>query len=411
MKLKKFIILFTTITIIVSTFSIKVLGNNSNNLSGGQLLKSLVLEETVITELDKNLSLEDISSTNATYLQSYVEGNDEIKEIYGGCYIDDSGKLHVLFTKNTKSDVINNVNTILESSVVNETCKYSLDELMLLKEHISNTITSNENNIKINNLSESIVTVGVYEQYNKVIVRLKNCNDEKINLFKSLISNSDAIMFENANEFKNTATTLYTGSRIYVQTDSGRPGCSIGFRCRILAANGSYYNGFMTAAHGNSAGDAVYYNNTYIGHILAWYNANNGKVDAAFVYVSNSNYSPSNTLHRGLGTLVSGAYVNSYQVGRTVYMIGSTSAYRSGKIISSSVDTFSDDNVNILDCVEVDCICRDGDSGGVVYVESNDSYYVNGLILGVFSDDNGTETSSAYVKIGNIKNVYNITLY
>lgn len=181
MKSKKFISMFIICTMFISVFSIDALAAKSY-LSGGQLLKSYVVDNDIFDGVNASteiLSRDDVS-VSAAYLQKFVESNSVVRQIYGGCYIDDDGNLHVLVTKNTSKSSIDDINIITGNRAIYEECNYALDELIALKEYINQRVL--ECNSTIQNID--VVSIGIYEQYNKITIGIKECSQEKIEIFK-----------------------------------------------------------------------------------------------------------------------------------------------------------------------------------------------------------------------------------
>lgn len=403
--------LFSTFTSL-SVFAEK---NSYVNLTEGKLLKQELYEKSDTENAIE--TIEEEASINATYLQNYIDCNNIAKKAYGGCYIDDEGNLNVLFLENVQNYIIDDVNVMTENKVILKNCKYTLDELMVLKDYISQFINYESTDNVLSNLYENIVAVGIYQKENKVFVRLKDCSNEQIETFKKNISDSSAIIFEQSDGYVTCSSEIKCGSKILITSGSVGGEYSVAFRCKRLKSNGEYAQGFMTAAHGNSAGDSVYVYTSgstvvKIGYIMAWCYTNNGKVDSAFVYISNSNYIMSNTIHSGAGTLVSGAYASSYPEGKTVYMAGATSTLKSGKIVSSSMiaDGSDDDGVTIKDCVEASYLSDPGDSGGLVYLKQNNQQYIAGINVAECYE-NKKEVGSIFVKAKNVVDVLNIIPY
>lgn len=131
---------------------------------------------------------EDNATIRAIQVQNYINSNPKAKKSYGGCYIDDDNVLHVLFTKKVKSATINDINELTNNSVTIELCEYTLTELYELKEQISDKIADCDKQLDVS-------TVSVSEQTNRVAVRIKDCTEQKIELFKKEISDSDALTF------------------------------------------------------------------------------------------------------------------------------------------------------------------------------------------------------------------------
>lgn len=135
-----------------------------------------------------SVELEENATIRAIQVQNYTNNNPKAKKVYGGCYIDDDKVLHVLFTKKVKHATIDDINELTNNSVTIEVCEYTLDELYELKEQISDKIADCDKQLDVS-------TVAVSEQQNRVVVRIKDCTDEKIELFKKEISDSDALAF------------------------------------------------------------------------------------------------------------------------------------------------------------------------------------------------------------------------
>lgn len=410
---RKIVVLIIVFSTLLSRFSSNVLALQSENLGGGQLLKNSMLENNLIYE-DVELAeiqAEDITLAKATYLQSYIDSNPIAKQAYGGRYIDEKGKLHVVFTENVQTVTINDVNTITNGEVVYESGEYTLDELMAIKKHISNTVLGIWEQCGANSIVADLASIGVYEQYNRVVVRLKNCDAEKISEFKKTIIDTDAVLFEDCKGYENQSAIYRAGRTINIPECSS--GYSIGFRCRYLSSQGNYYNGFMTAGHGNSTGYYVYFNDICIGYIMKWDCRIGENTDAAFVYVTNSDYAPTNSLFPGLGTLVAGAYARVNTTGQTVYMAGGTSGYSTGRVISLCTDSCDiNDRVLTSDCIETDYDCADGDSGGITYIKnSSGAQYVIGMHIGGWYDDDGLIAGGFVTPIDNMKENINFVLY
>ena len=387
------------------TLSVNVSAEQRENLSGGQLLKKKALEDEFVYEDIElaEIQAENMATINATYLQKYIKSNETAKQTYGGCYIGDDHKLHILLTQNAKDSTIDNINLMMENSAKFESCKYSLDQLMALKECISD-LWNNNTDSSVAYIMNYVESVGIDEMNNCVVVGVKSCNQEKINLFKTYVSNSDAIKFEKTKGYDFNATTMCAGSKIKIGTSN----YSMGFRCRSLNSAGTYNNGFVTAAHGNSMGAGVYYNDEYIGIILKRSYANNGPLDASYVYIANSNYVASNQLLDGVGTLASGLYLTNYVANQSVGMVGAVTRYSTGKITQSSMNVNMNDGTTLRDLVVSSYSSQDGDSGGVVFANINSSKRIAGIhVMRAVNQQN----FSLFVKASNIINNFDVGVY
>lgn len=403
---RKIIAIVVVLSMSLSFASINVSANETDKLSGGDLLKQYVSESNISNEIttQAELTKQDEANINASYIQSYVDKNLSAKQSYGGCYIDDSGKLHVLMTKTTESNVIDTINAITNDSVVYETCNYTLDELIALKEYIISIILTETTDTELVKIIDDIVAVGVYEQNNSVFVEIKNCSDEKIDIFKEKISSSNLIVFENTEGYNNEDTIMIRpGSAISAENNTH--GRSVGFRCWLLTSSGSYIKGFMTAAHGIDAGDDIFHEGTRIGYVQTYING--GYVDGAFVYLTNvNNYDLSNVTQYAARALSTNSYISSFATGATVYKEGRTTELTSGKITSTSVTVKGEaSSVTISDCVKTDYDSGSGDSGCVVYIYKDSAYRIAGIHKG------SSENNAYFVKVLRIKEAFDVVIY
>lgn len=411
---RKGIICITILAMLISLFSVNVSAMQPTKLSGGQLLKQEILEDGLLNNQNLNVENSEDASIIATYLENYISSNDKAKQVYGGCYIDDNGRLNVLLTNNATETIINDIKAVTDDSARLGDCEYTLEELNILKEYISDYMAVESSDEQIKEVTENISAVGIYQKQNKIFVRLRDDSYENIQNFKEIISDSETIIFEKGQGYTPCSSTLMCGSKIYISSNPESGDYSIAFRCKRLTSSGNYATGFMTAAHGNNVRDTVYaYTGsntvTSIGYVMAWCYTNNGRVDSAFVCINNSNYIMSNTIHAGAGTLVAGAYASTYTEGNTVYMAGAYSTLTSGRIIANSVvaDGSDDDGVTIRDCVQASYSSVEGDSGGLIFIRQNSSNYIAGINSAKATNNN----SSFFIKMSNIRNVFDIVLY
>ncbi len=90
-------------------------------------------------------------------------------------------------------------------------------------------------------------------------------------------------------------------------------------------------------------------------------------------------------------------------VGTVVFSKGYKTGCQTREVIDISLDT----GYGIKDCVVITNICDYGDSGGLVGVtHDNGRHYVAGIITG-----KSNRETVAYVKIGNLLNSLNVTIY
>ncbi len=411
--MKKIISVIIVISMCLSIASTTV-SAESIRLDGGELLKQNILSKKILDEELKltNPSAQDKAIINIDYLQKCIEKNEKAYREYGGCYIDDEQNVHVLFTENVDKEVINNINETISSNIVYETSKYALNELVELQETITNYISKETTNPELEKLIEDIVGIGINQEDNIVFVGIKDCDENKIKLFKKEILDSTAIVFENVTEIEYVAG-LNAGQGISIGTSLSTAGeYSIGYRCYMLLSTG-YIAGFVTAAHGNTVGNKVYVSGEIIGSVIARSRINNGTVDAAFVQITDNEYVLANKTAYRETPLVAGSYIGSFSAGETVKKEGSKTEFTSGKIISANY-TFND-TVVIRDCISATYNCGPGDSGGIVYQTVNSSNYVAGICMGKVTQTNtstGEQTSfGVFVKAENIEDALNVIVY
>ncbi len=134
--------------------------------------------------------------------------------------------------------------------------------------------------------------------------------------------------------------------------------------------------------------------------------ANNGPLDASFVYIADSNYVATNDLVDAKGTLVAGAYMTNFAVNQNVGISAIVVRYSTGKITMSSVDVNTPDG-KVTDLVRASYWAYEGDSGGVVYAINGSSKYVSGINVMGAEDEN----LNFYVKVTNIRSELGVSLY
>lgn len=316
-------------------------------------------------------------------------------ECYGGCYIDDNNDI-VVMTDNKKK--------IKEEGISADCfvkCDYSYDELQntynelnkMLDEYSvlcqNKKLTNKERNV-FNNISGFFVSI----KDNSVIVSLLDIKDEKsLELIKKYVTKPDTLRFEQGERVEQNATTLKLGRYVYVYPGKGRnvTAVSIGIKAFYINSKGEKVHGFITAGHGTKeVGDFVYasanVSQKEIGKVVKrkW----SGTVDAAFVKVTNNNYSVSRTVYysnakgskSGGATINKNVYTYLYDgaIGETVYKAGGTTYLTKGKLVSDSA-TENYGGVIVKNMYKSSYKSGKGDSGGVVYYHDKDGYQYLGI--------------------------------
>ncbi len=306
------------------------------------------------------------------------EDDGEYPDYYAGAYLNDNKELVVLITDSDTRNIEEVREYTKNDDIIIEQKSNPYNELSELQNQIFSTYTQYyekyENNLsEVNddllNVLASFIGVGISQKNNKVIVHLKNIDEQSINAFKKYISSSDIIYFEQRSFVTSDTTYLNSGAYIRANQDGG-PG-SIGFRCQIYLDNEDYDNkylkGFFTAGHVTGA---MQYTEVFdsagykIGDLAAYKYQDN--VDAAFVALG-TNYEMNASTR--VGVALGDNYFTSMAEGSTVNMCGANTS-TSGEIVNTSYSFTTESGVALSDVYRCDYSGVGGDSGGVVY-----SYY------------------------------------
>lgn len=311
-------------------------------------------------------------------------------ENYGGTYLTDDGKLVIYqVDMKNKASYLSNEN----DNVVYKECKYSYNELIEIKNKIENYIEDNPND----RLSKSITKYGIYDDKNQVIVTMDNLSEDLIATFKNKIDSRDAISFAQE-EAAEKLISVKAGQGIGVANVGD---FSMGYWAK---RNGKI--GFVTAGHGALPNTTVKYNNykgTNIAKTIVSYES--GAVDAAFCEITNSNYSPSNTLNGTSNNL--STTTSNPGVGTTINKIGISSGHTSGKVLSTSVNKKFSDGTTVNNLTETSVKTMAGDSGGIFYsyISSSNTRLTLGIVVG------GSSTKSYYSKASSINSKLGTSRY
>ena len=407
-KYRKILSGILIISMFVSCATSNVLAANTNESDGGAMLREMY-ESSIAAESENSLPTaqeikEDEADAQGVYLDAIMKVNVDYSQYYGGAYLD-NGELVVLLT-DTSNAVKSFVNNAIGSVPRYEKCDVSLQELKAIKELIVNYWDSyvEGTNEELNEMVESIVSVGTYIDENSIFVGIVDCTEEKERLFRENIIDSRYILFENSDIIRDQSNSLNPGHAIGIGT-STRATHSMGFRCRKLLSSGNYAYGFVTSAHGTELSSPVYYTGGgQIGYVYSRSWVNGGNTDAAFVCVTNSDYACSNsTFYRARNC---STYVQIVLKGKTVYLEGQVTQYDDGSIEATDVHVTTS-GIRINDLYKTTYNCASGDSGGIVYkkFEETTNYGTIGIHKG------GDGIYGYVVKINNILNDLNVMWY
>lgn len=268
-------------------------------------------------------------------------------DYYGGSYINDNGQLVVYVTDETARPEVLSDNT----DVIYKPCTYSYNELVSVMDDLNDYKFSNSDDSIANNFNE----FGLYDSENCVIVKLDELSEERIQEFKEKVSDSDAIEFEQGNGPINTEVNVTAGSAISYSGGSA----SVGYRVK----RGNTV-GFVTAGHAaNSVGKSIQYNGTTFATCQV--TQQRGNADAGFCAITNSSYTPTNTLSGTSNTL--STTISEPGVGTVINKIGRSTGHTSGKILSTNVTATFTSGATISNLTTADYTSAPGDSGCVVY--------------------------------------------
>lgn len=366
---------------------------------------------------------------------AYDTNNIELSypEYYGGSYLNDDGKLVILLKNNdisiqrTLKSVSNNNNLIFESANYSyaELTQYILDILKYQESKLST-----QNSVKTYDIAEDIIDCTLDDKNNKIIVGIRNLNDNKIKLFKKNVIDSDAIEFTNKlykNSYVSNKNSLLinpiTETNIStLSTNYGvRPGMSIiasntsiysvGFPVRRGDPVNGYQYGFLTAGHFMEEGYSII--TTNYGEVVGTVEsvAFGGKYDVSFVEL-NDGYTCSNNIYQTPYSLVtSNLDIDHPVVGKVVYKYG-CKGYTSGTILSTNY-AFQG-IVSHYGLVKSSYASQEGDSGGLIASSSPDSPYTKiqeGIHAGNVLDNNGNVEASYYCSASNIVNLWYLVCY
>ncbi len=423
-RIKKYISIMLILAITFVAFPGKAFATNSSAV-GGEILKNLCEEDFIQSSAETVRKTDSLKADmQSRYLEDALESGMNNAEYYGGSYLED-GKLVIMLTDMNEEivssfatavkDVVYTSKKILSYSaeiigddIIYRQCKTPWNNLVNTISYVSDFwesyVPSSDDNM--NELMDSLVSIGIYDDKNVVFVEMLNCTEEKITLFKERIIDADYIVFDNSSGIVTESTSMKAGSQILIGSNSGY--YSIGFRCKRLLSDGSYEYGFVTAGHGNSLLATVYHpiSREAIGCITKRHYVNFGNTDAAFVCLYDGN-SVSNLIFDTSNSLRPGAYIEENLKVRDSIEKSGYNGHEYGSIIATSVVSDTSDGMQIRDAYRAQYESAPGDSGGLIYKDKNSYLYIVGIHRSAASDGSFRD----FVKIKNIKNDLGITPY
>lgn len=274
----------------------------------------------------------------------------------------------------------------VDNSLLIEYVNHSYSELKNIQDIITNAFETGK-------YFDLISMFYIDEDINNIVVALKNYNDKSIKKFKEEIIDSELVTFIEGGEMT-TSADINAGGPIPI-------GCSVGYRARKNITG----SGFVTAAHCVESNQILSNFGTVKSRNFG------GDVDAAWIDSTAGlpltvkpvpqnifhKYSGSTTPSGSLSTSVATSYTKGQKVGR----IGATSHFQTGTItaVNTTFGIMLDDkNVMFKNQIQTDVYQKEGDSGGVVFLISNNQT----MGIGTFRNKEYQMTFSRADKINSI---------
>ena len=311
-------------------------------------------------------------------------------EYYGGSYIDKDQKTVVVilvgespqkYEKEFKKRVGN-------EPVRFEQGKYSYNELLSIMDKFRDFVRNNENKEVIQN----VVAWGIYDDRNVFSIELEDCSESRIKEIKEFFGDSDAIIFEQSERYKEISSANPGGNVRFYETGKN---ASIGYRAR---SNDDQKTGIVSTGHGINMGNNVYIGNSHLGRARVVKNRDN--VDASFTVLENNNITLSNVTNSGITLNPS---VKGVSVGSTINVEGALKGRSFARVTQISAET-TINGISYYDLIKIDVSgLQEGDSGGILYTTA--AFNIIGILK------SATSSTAHAVKAGNINTTFRLTTY
>lgn len=359
-------------------------------------------EPTFVIQQKRVLNVDEmIENLNRSFICSATRGTENEITTYpndfGGMYINGEGELVLLVAGDLNNEVKSTYAMRAGSdNFIMKSCEYSYNELEALRSEL-NSFFTNENNWKFMNEIKWF-SLSISNSENRVVVTM-DCKTENIDKFKTNVSSSPLIKFEQSDVKPiGYSITMKPAGLISSTYGSG----SIGYR----AKKSSGKVGIVTAGHVvPSQGIMVTFDGEYLD------NAENiqvsGNIDASFIPYDESLFTFSNITMYGGVTLTK--VVGSFVEGTSVRCEGSTSKTVKGgtvkdpsaSVLATVVVGNETREIAFTDFIKTTMEVSRGDSGGICYLSSN--YNPVGIIS---CGDNYTYMC----KISNINSAFGLSM-
>lgn len=305
-------------------------------------------------------------------------------DTYGGAYVNDDGNLVILVTEQDY-DIFDKIISINQVAFENTSISYS--RLLIEKEKVVQAMLD-----PTNDLYGVLNAVGAVSHKRSVIVYIEDngittySNDDEVaDTIKDITGCECNIIIERGsdrptlcnNNVLDSNSIVYPGYKIDVNYNG-----YVSYRSIAFWAYDRYGNlGVVTAPHSTlQVGMPMsYYGKDFGSCTQAVFG---GNVDAAFIKMENSGFTPS-TFFTGPGFDLNGNYyiddfASNGPERYPIYTIGARSGPQTGYVISGSVTTA----YGITDCVVASNYADKGDSGGLAVIKVNGQYLIAGIITG-----------------------------
>lgn len=280
-------------------------------------------------------------------------------EYYGGSYTDDDGNLVIYKVKETsvsakqKTVASANVYKKLENTIENDNfilqeVDHSYNELNDVMDQLNDYKLTEDNEI-----AHNFNAFWLSDEENCIFVELSDFNEASVQAFKENVCDSDVIKFKESSGEAEAETNINAGRKI--ETSSAY--ASVGYRVK---RNGNV--GFVTAAHLGNVDTNISVNGTVVGKIKK--RQRSGSVDAAFVRVTNDDYTPTNTLQGTTNKL--STTISEPGAGTVINKLGASTGATTGKVLSTNA-TLTVDGITHTNLTSADYKSAPGDSGGTIY--------------------------------------------
>lgn len=366
-----------------------------------------------------------LSNEQSGYTVNGLSAND-YPDSYAGAYVNTQGHLVVLLSntssvsKSTFSE--QTIATLSEAdNVFYGQAQYSYSDLIDVMTLLLDYARESGNFIT-NNYYFTGFAIDDYQ--NRVVVFLNSLDSDAIKAFRSNISSSDIIIFEEEPSYAvNTAITTY-GEDITYKLDGVSLGwCSIGPRATYQSADSGMVRGFLTCGHAfydyDSSDTIKAYHSGLNYGTLDWdyYSYDNyASLDVAFIELRSS-YDINGTVEVAADD--SSYYINNSRWmdaprGSTVYMYGAGSAsedlgMNSGIVTHSSYTVMGSDGIYLTDQVKANYSVVRGDSGTIIFTESSGDYIPCGVqSRGYFSEGEAIGYEGLFSKLSNVTEEFDL---